>query len=129
MTLSSSVPTKLKIYLYLDHQPEAFGVHPELAAILNTNNTDRSSITQALWGYIKLHGLQDEEKKLFKTDQYLKKVSHNFRMTRKLLILVFSYSPVRTRFPFITFLNTFQDFSLQILRFYFNIQFGEWYDR
>ncbi|KAI5481060.1 hypothetical protein MNV49_006246 [Pseudohyphozyma bogoriensis] len=74
LALPSSTPTKLRVSLFLDHTPELFSLIPELAALLEMRMGDRVSVLQALWSYVRGKGLLDEERKMVKTDDRMKKI-------------------------------------------------------
>lgn len=74
MSFRSSSTTKLRLSLYLDHRPERFALAPRLASLLDLRESDRVGVLQALWSYIKMHGLQDEDRKHIRTDARLKEV-------------------------------------------------------
>lgn len=66
--------TKLRLSLYVAHTPERFSLAPKVAQLLDLHESDRVGVVQALWSYVKSHGLQDEEKKCVRTDARLKEV-------------------------------------------------------
>lgn len=74
LSFASSVPTSMRVSFYLDHQPERMALQPEVAALLDMYEADRASLTTALWGYIKLNDLQDEDKRHVKCDARMSKV-------------------------------------------------------
>ena len=43
----------------MNHFPEQYKLHPDLANILGIKEESRLGVIQALWSYIKLNGLQD----------------------------------------------------------------------
>lgn len=85
LTFPSSVPTKIRISLYLKHAVETFRLEPELATLLDIQEGDRVTCLQAMWGYIKLHGLQDEDKKHIRPDARMKSVRPPFSSPSPLL--------------------------------------------
>ncbi|CAK5273926.1 unnamed protein product [Mycena citricolor] len=69
------VPTKVRVIIYLEHQPEQLRVIPELANILGIKEDSRIGITQSLWNYIKVQGLQDkEDRRLVRADDKLRHI-------------------------------------------------------
>lgn len=65
----------ITINLYRDESPERFELTPELADVVDMTVATRAEVVMALWEYIKLMGLQEEEeKRQFRCDQALKKV-------------------------------------------------------
>ncbi|KAL6299811.1 SWI/SNF complex 60 kDa subunit [Sparassis latifolia] len=66
-------PTKIRIILHLEQQPEHYKVHPELGRILGLREESRTGVVQALWNYIKLQGLQDKvDRRMVRPDAYLR---------------------------------------------------------
>ncbi|KAH8822733.1 SWI/SNF complex protein [Flagelloscypha sp. PMI_526] len=66
-------PTKIRVVLYLEHYPEQFKVHHELASILNISQASRMDCLKALWDYVKINGLQDRaDRRTIKLDDSLK---------------------------------------------------------
>lgn len=64
--------------LYRDETPERFELSPELADVVDMTVATRAETVMALWEYIKLMGLQEEEeKRQFRCDAALKKVREN----------------------------------------------------
>jgi SWI/SNF-related matrix-associated actin-dependent regulator of chromatin subfamily D len=49
------------ISLFIDEYPERFKLSPELAAVLDTDEDERSGVVMGIWNYIKANSLQDEE--------------------------------------------------------------------
>lgn len=74
LSLPTSVTTQTRVSLYLDQTPDVFGLAPDLALLLDMHEGDRVTILQALWSYIKMNGLQDEDKKHIRPDARTKKV-------------------------------------------------------
>lgn len=67
--------TNITINLYRHEDPERFELSPELADIIDMREATRQEAVMALWEYIKLMKLQeDEEKRNFRCDELLKKV-------------------------------------------------------
>lgn len=65
----------ITINLYRHEEPERFELSPELAEVVDMKEATREEAVMALWEYIKLMGLQeDEEKRNFRCDELLKKV-------------------------------------------------------
>lgn len=65
----------ITINLERDESPERFELTPELADVVDMTVATRAEIVMALWEYIKLMGLQEEEeKRQFRCDAALKKV-------------------------------------------------------
>lgn len=65
----------ITINLFRDESPERFELSPELADVVDMTVATRAETVMALWEYIKLMGLQEEEeKRQFRCDQALKKV-------------------------------------------------------
>ena len=65
----------VRISLYLKHASDIYKLAPDLANLLDIHEADRVTALQSLWGYIKLHGLQDDDKKSVRTDARMKPVS------------------------------------------------------
>lgn len=66
----------ITINLYRDETPERFELSPELSDVVDMTEATRAEIVMALWEYIKLMGLQEEEeKRQFRCDQALRKVN------------------------------------------------------
>lgn len=71
---------KITINLFRDETPERFELSPELSDIVDLTAATRSEVSLALWDYIKLMGLQeDEEKRHFRCDELLRKVCTHAR--------------------------------------------------
>ncbi|KAL2135802.1 hypothetical protein VTI74DRAFT_6868 [Chaetomium olivicolor] len=65
----------ITINLYRHEDPERFEVSPELADIIDMREATRQEAALAVWEYIKLMGLQeDEEKRNFRCDDLLRKI-------------------------------------------------------
>lgn len=70
----------IAINLFRDEEPEKFELSPELADLVDMTEGTRQDIVLGLWEYIKLNGLQeDEEKRNFRCDDALRRVSHSRR--------------------------------------------------
>ncbi|EFP01385.1 hypothetical protein CRE_24020 [Caenorhabditis remanei] len=54
-------PVKCRILLLLDNIPLKFKLHPRLAKVLGIAADTRPKIIEALWHYIRTHGLQDNQ--------------------------------------------------------------------
>lgn len=67
--------TNITINLYRHEEPERFELSPELAEVIDIREATRQEAVMALWEYIKLMRLQeDEEKRNFRCDELLKRV-------------------------------------------------------
>ncbi|KAL2018787.1 hypothetical protein VTK56DRAFT_415 [Thermocarpiscus australiensis] len=67
--------TNITINLYRHEEPERFELSPELAEVIDMREATRQEAVMALWEYIKLMKLQeDEEKRNFRCDDLLKRV-------------------------------------------------------
>ncbi|KZT25067.1 SWI/SNF complex protein [Neolentinus lepideus HHB14362 ss-1] len=65
-------PVKIRILIYIEHQPEQHKIKPELASALGIKEDSRTGVMQAIWNYIKVKNLQDKSnRKLIKLDEYL----------------------------------------------------------
>ncbi|CCD65137.1 SWI/SNF chromatin-remodeling accessory subunit 2 [Caenorhabditis elegans] len=65
-------PVKCRILLLLDNHPAKFKLHPRLAKVLGIATETRPKIIEALWQYIKTHGLQDpQERDIINCDTFL----------------------------------------------------------
>lgn len=65
----------ITINLHRDESPERFRLSPRLAEILDLPEATRAEAVMALWDYIRVMGLQeDEEKRTFECDKPLKEV-------------------------------------------------------
>ncbi|KAL2265157.1 hypothetical protein VTJ83DRAFT_6257 [Remersonia thermophila] len=65
----------ITISLYRHEDPERYELSPELADIIDMREATRQEAVMALWEYIKLMNLQeDEEKRNFRCDDLLRKV-------------------------------------------------------
>lgn len=87
------MPTKIRVVLHLEQQPEIFRVHPDLGEysfdtrnssflicsignILGIKEESRVGVVQALWNYIKLQDLQDKvDRRIIRADAQLRGVS------------------------------------------------------
>lgn len=68
-------PTKIRVVLHLEQQPEHYKVHPELGKILGLKEESRTGVVQALWNYIKLQGLQDKvDRRIVRPDGHLRPI-------------------------------------------------------
>lgn len=73
-------PVKCKILLLLDNHPAKFKLHPRLGKVLGIAAETRPKIIEALWQYIRTHGLQDaQERDMINCDTFL---SQCFGVTR-----------------------------------------------
>lgn len=72
---ADSLPTQVRVFLWLDHQPEKFVVAPGLSDLIGMHTGTRAAIVAAVWEYIHskklLHG---EERDLIKCDAPLQKL-------------------------------------------------------
>lgn len=65
----------ITINLFRHEEPERFKLSSELAEIVDMEEASRHEVLTAIWEYVKLFGLQeDEEKRNFRCDEALKKV-------------------------------------------------------
>jgi SWI/SNF-related matrix-associated actin-dependent regulator of chromatin subfamily D len=65
----------ITINLFRHEDPERFELSPELAEIIDMREATRQEAVMALWDYIKLmHMQEDEEKRNFRCDDLLRKV-------------------------------------------------------
>ncbi|PIC51488.1 hypothetical protein B9Z55_001983 [Caenorhabditis nigoni] len=65
-------PVKCRVLLLLDNHPSKFKLHPRLAKVLGIAADTRPKIIEALWQYIKTHGLQDpQERDIINCDTFL----------------------------------------------------------
>ncbi|RFU80648.1 26s proteasome regulatory subunit n6 [Trichoderma arundinaceum] len=65
----------ITINLQRHESPERYQLTPELAQVVDMNEATQHEAVMALWEYIRLSGLQeDEERRNFRCDNYLKKV-------------------------------------------------------
>ena len=90
-------PTKVRIVIYLDQQPEQFKLHADLGAlfpprvhicvlifgfaanILGIKEDSRTGVIQALWNYIKAQNLQDKlDRRVVRADARLRQVRFPF---------------------------------------------------
>ena len=68
-------PTKIRVVLHLEQQPEQYKVHPDLASLLGVKEDSRVGVVQALWNYIKVQGLQDKvDRRMVRADAHLRPV-------------------------------------------------------
>ncbi|KAH9921644.1 SWI/SNF complex 60 kDa subunit [Fomitopsis serialis] len=66
-------PTKIRVILHLEQQPEQYKVHPELGNLLGVKEDSRIGVVQALWNYIKVQGLQDKvDRRMVRADTHLR---------------------------------------------------------
>lgn len=69
--------TNITIKLVRNESPERYKLSPELADVVDLKEATQHEAVMGLWEYIRLSGLQeDEEKRNFRCDDLLKKVSH-----------------------------------------------------
>ncbi|KAL8286551.1 hypothetical protein RQP46_004568 [Phenoliferia psychrophenolica] len=73
-SLPSSTATPVRISLYIAHRPDYFALIPEVAMMLDMAEGDRVTVIQALWGYVRVHGLVDDERKNIRCDGMLRKI-------------------------------------------------------
>ncbi|KAK3303982.1 uncharacterized protein B0T15DRAFT_535173 [Chaetomium strumarium] len=72
----------ITISLFRHEDPERFELSPELAEIIDMREATRQEAVMALWDYIKLMNLQeDEEKRNFRCDDLLRKIVPRDRET------------------------------------------------
>jgi SWI/SNF-related matrix-associated actin-dependent regulator of chromatin subfamily D len=65
----------ITINLYRHEDPERYELSPDLAEIVDMHEATRQEAVMAVWEYIKLMNLQeDEEKRNFRCDDLLRKV-------------------------------------------------------
>lgn len=65
-------PVKCRVLLLLDNHPSKFKLHPRLAKVLGIAVETRPKIIEALWQYIRTHGLQDpQEHDIINCDTFL----------------------------------------------------------
>ncbi|KAI0753690.1 SWI/SNF complex 60 kDa subunit [Fomes fomentarius] len=65
-------PTKIRIVMHLEQQPEQYKVHPDLGNILGIKEDSRIGVIQALWNYIKTQNLQDKlDRRIVRADARL----------------------------------------------------------
>jgi len=89
-------PTRIRVLIHLEQNPEQYKVSPELGALLQVGlccsvctetacyiagyvlgikEDSRIGVIQALWNYIKINGLQDKvDRRKIKADDYLRPV-------------------------------------------------------
>ncbi len=66
----------ITINLFRHEDPERYAISPELEDIVDMAEATRQEVIMGIWEYIKLMGLQeDEEKRSFRCDDLLRKVS------------------------------------------------------
>ncbi|KAK4049255.1 SWI/SNF and RSC complex subunit Ssr3 [Microbotryomycetes sp. JL221] len=70
-SIPSSIDTKIRINLYLDHRPERYQLIPPVANLLDLAEADKPTVLESLWAYVKLHGLHDDKRHI-RTDDKLK---------------------------------------------------------
>ncbi|KAI0632673.1 SWI/SNF complex 60 kDa subunit [Trametes polyzona] len=71
-------PTKIRIVMHLEQQPEQYKVHPDLGNILGIKEESRTGVIQALWNYIKTQNLQDKvDRRLVRADARLFPIFNN----------------------------------------------------
>jgi chromatin remodeling complex protein RSC6 len=67
--------TNITINLFRQENPERYQLSPELAEVVDMKEATQQEAVMALWEYIRLAGLQeDEEKRNFRCDELMKKV-------------------------------------------------------
>ncbi|KAK3191811.1 SWI/SNF and RSC complex subunit Ssr3 [Lecanicillium sp. MT-2017a] len=67
--------TNITINLFRQENPERYQLSPELAEVVDMKEATQQEAVMALWEYIRLAGLQeDEEKRNFRCDELLRKV-------------------------------------------------------
>lgn len=75
LTRTGDVPTRLRVAIHLNHNPERIKVNAPLAAIIGIYEDTRPNILGAFWHYVKSNGLQDKnDRKLIKLDERLRTV-------------------------------------------------------
>jgi SWI/SNF-related matrix-associated actin-dependent regulator of chromatin subfamily D len=75
LTRHGDVPTRLRVSLHLNHNPERVKVNGQLAAIIGMYEDTRPNVLNAFWHYVKSNGLQDKnDRKLIKLDDRLRGV-------------------------------------------------------
>jgi len=80
---ASDENVNITINLYRHEDPERFLLSPELAAVVDMEEATRQEVLMGIWEYVKVFGLQeDEEKRNFRCDELLKKVSCQPRASR-----------------------------------------------
>ncbi|KAG2137476.1 BAR-domain-containing protein [Suillus clintonianus] len=68
-------PTKVRLIIYLEQTPEQYKVAPDLGNVLGIKEESRVGIIQAMWNYIKIHGLQDKtDRRRIRADDYLRPI-------------------------------------------------------
>ncbi|KAI0717672.1 SWI/SNF complex 60 kDa subunit [Cerioporus squamosus] len=68
-------PTKIRIILHLEQQPEQYKVHPDLSNIIGVKEESRIGVIQALWNYIKTQNLQDKmDRRIIRVDARLRPI-------------------------------------------------------
>ncbi|KAI0334313.1 SWI/SNF complex 60 kDa subunit [Cubamyces sp. BRFM 1775] len=68
-------PTKIRIVMHLEQQPEQYKLHPDLANILGIKEDSRTGVIQALWNYIKTQNLQDKvDRRVVRADARLRPI-------------------------------------------------------
>lgn len=72
--------TNITINLHRFEVPERYQISSELADVVDMKEGTQHDVVMGLWEYIRLNGLQeDEEKRNFRCDELLKRVSTNQR--------------------------------------------------
>jgi len=70
---TGDAPARIRILLYLNHQPSQYKLHPDLANLLCLKEDSRINVIHALWNYIKINGLQDKvERRIVRTNDELR---------------------------------------------------------
>ncbi|PCH42853.1 SWI/SNF complex 60 kDa subunit [Wolfiporia cocos MD-104 SS10] len=68
-------PTRIRVLLHLEQQPELYKVHPELGNILGLREESRTGVIQAVWNYVKLQNLQDKvDRRVVRADAHLRPI-------------------------------------------------------
>lgn len=76
----------ITINLFRQETPERYQLSPELAEVVDMKEATQQEAVMGLWEYIKLLGLQeDEEKRNFRCDEPLKKVSCSVNVETEIL--------------------------------------------
>lgn len=76
----------ITINLFRQETPERYQLSPELAEVVDMKEATQQEAVMGLWEYIKLLGLQeDEEKRNFRCDEPLKKVSSSINTETEIL--------------------------------------------
>ncbi|KAJ7050510.1 SWI/SNF complex protein [Mycena amicta] len=74
---TGDLPTKARIIIHLEHNPEQYRLIPELSHVLGIREDSRVGVIQQLWNYIKIQGLQDKaDRRLVHADEKLRFLVH-----------------------------------------------------